>query len=313
MKIFISIASYRDRELVKTISSLLKNSYDPKSLRFGVLTQELNNRHPDLSFVPNITHEQMHSRDAKGAGYAREIVMNMYDGEDFYFQVDSHMRFSKNWDARLITMLSEAQEIEKNKKIILSQFPAPYQLYTNGREFYPEGDRWYWSDPSWTSVVFTMYGSWAGNREIIKDKSLPHKSHTILAGYLFAPGNIVSEVPYDPRISFMGEELCFALRAYTRGWEIYAPNEMLSWHFYVRKDHPKVWTSRDDMPREIRWKEMEGESYRVQRGVLLGEEKGIYGVGDEKRFEEYQEMIGINFKKFYEELDAKTQKKQNKI
>jgi hypothetical protein len=309
VKIFISIASYRDRELIKTISSLLNNARDPKNLYFGVLTQDLNNRHPDLSFVPNIQHQEMHSRDAKGAGYAREIIMNMYNGQDFYFQVDSHMRFAKNWDARLITMLSEAQEIANNKKIILSQFPAPYQLYTNGKEYFPKGDLWYWSDPAWTSVVFTMHGSWAGNREVIFDKTKPHKSHTVLAGYMFAPGNLVEEVPYDPRISFMGEELCFAIRAYTRGWEIYAPNEMLVWHYYVRKDHPKVWTHRDDLPRKTRWKEIEAQSYETQRKILLGQEKGVYGVESSKKFKEYQKMIGIDFKKFYEDLDKKFEKK----
>jgi len=307
--IFISIASYRDKELRKTILSLLNNAYDKSSLRFGVLTQDLNHKHPDLSFVPNIEHQTMHSKDARGAGYAREIVMNMYNGEDYYFQVDSHMRFAKNWDARLITMLDQAQEIAKTKKVILSQFPAPYQLHTNGKEYYPEGDQWYWSDASWTSVVFTKFGSWAGNREVMKNKTKPHRSHTILAGYMFAPGNIVQEVPYDPRISFMGEELCFALRAYTRGWEIYAPNEMLAWHYYVRKDHPKVWTHRDDAPRKTKWKEIENQSYELQRRILLGEDEGIYGVGDKKRFAQYQRMIKINFKKFYEELDKNVGRK----
>jgi hypothetical protein len=303
MNIFISIASYRDKELRKTVLSLLNNAFDPNSLHFGILTQDITNKHPDLSFLPNLKHETMHSKDAKGAGYAREIVMNMYDGQDYYFQVDSHMRFAKNWDARLITMIKQAQAISGTEKVILSQFPAPYQLHTNGQEYFPEKDLWYWSDPSWTSVVFTKFGSWAGNRETIKDFSVPHKSHTILAGYMFAPGSIVKEIPYDPRISFMGEELCFALRAYTRGWEIYAPNEMLAWHYYVRKDHPKVWTHRDDAPRKIKWKEIERQSYELQKRILLGENEGIYGVGDKKRFTQYQKMIGINFKQFYKELD----------
>ena len=101
----------------------------------------------------------------------------------------------------------------------------------------------------------------------------------------------------------MGEELCFALRAYTRGWEIYAPNEMLCWHYYVRKNHPKVWTHRDDASRKIKWKEVERQSYDLQRSILLGEEQGIYGVGDKKRFAQYQKMIGINFKDFYKDLD----------
>jgi hypothetical protein len=312
VNIFISVASYRDKELRKTVLSLLNNAYDPNSLHFGILTQDLNHKHPDLSFLPNLKHEKIPAKDAKGAGYARKIIMDMYDGQDYYFQVDSHMRFAKNWDARLITMLSEAQQIAKTDKVILSQFPAPYQLHTNGKEFYPEKDLWYWSDPSWTSVVFTKFGSWAGNREPLKNTKTPQKSHTILAGYMFAPGNLVEEVPYDPRISFMGEELCFAVRAYTRNWEIYAPNEMLAWHYYVRKDHPKVWTHRDDAARKIKWKEIERQSYELQRRVLCGADEGVYGVGDKKRFAKYQRMIKINFEKFYEELDKEFKNKESR-
>jgi hypothetical protein len=138
----------------------------------------------------------------------------------------------------------------------------------------------------------------------MKDKTKPHPSHTILAGYVFAPGNLVEEVPYDPRISFMGEELCFAIRAYTRGWDIYAPNEMLVWHYYTRKDSPKIWNQRDEITRTVTWRQMEDKSHAVQKAVLMGEEEGIYGVVKNQRYEDYQKMIGKNFKKFYKEVDS---------
>lgn len=304
MNIFISIASYRDRELPKTVKSLINNARYPENLHFGILDQAEKNNWANLNFVKSpINHKKMHMKDARGAGYARKICMEMYDGQDYFFQIDSHMRFAKNWDVRMMTMLKESQGIAKNEKVILSQFPAPYQMWTNGKEYYPEGDRLFWSDPSWTSVVWTWKGLWAGNREVMQDKSKPHFSHTILAGYVFAPGNLVEEVPYDPRISFMGEELCFAIRAYTRGWDIYAPNEMLVWHYYTRKDHPKIWNQKDDMTREHKWKDLENKSQAIQRAVLMGEEKGIYGVVNNKRYKDYQKMIGKNFKEFYAEID----------
>jgi hypothetical protein len=305
MSIFVSIASYRDREMPKTIKSLLGKARNPEDIHIGVLDQAEKNKWADLSFVKTrITHQKMHMRDARGAGYARKICMEMYDGEDYFFQIDSHTRFDKNWDVRLITMLRQAQELSKNKKIILSQFPAPYQLWTNGKEHYPENDKYFWSEPSWTSVVWTWKGLWAGNREKIIYRDKVHPSHTILAGYIFSLGDLVSEVPYDPRISFMGEELCFAVRAYTRGWDIYAPNEMLLWHYYTRKEHPKAWSQRDDMARDHKWIDLESESSRVQRDVLTGKEKGVYGVQNNKRYEEYQEMIGKNFKDFYHQIDS---------
>ena len=306
MKIFVSVASYRDSELVKTLNSALQNAAFPEDLNFAVLTQDIPKKHPDLSFVPNIKHTQMSFKDAKGAGYARKILMDQYDGEDFFFQMDSHMRFEPNWDVRLLTMMREAQDIAGTEKVILSQFPAPYQVLTTGKDHYLVGDNLYWSDPSWTSVVRTVHDTWAGNREPMLDKSKPHPSHTVLAGYLFAKGDIVDEVPYDERISFMGEELCFAIRAYTRGWKIYAPNEMLIWHYYSRKGHSKVWTQRDDAARQVKWNEIEIVSAEVQKDVLTGKEKGIYGIKDKKLYQEYQKMIGIDFKKFYAEREKKS-------
>ncbi len=40
MTIFISIASYRDPELERTIRSALENAENPQDLHFGVMLQE---------------------------------------------------------------------------------------------------------------------------------------------------------------------------------------------------------------------------------------------------------------------------------
>lgn len=306
MKIFVSVASYRDKELVKTLNSLVDHARFKRNLVVSVFNQEDPRRLPDLSFVPNLNHMTTHFKNAKGAGWARKQLMETYNGEDFFFQIDSHMRFAENWDVRLMTMYEQVAEMTGNKKIILSQFPAPYKLFTNGKEHYPIDDPYFWDQPSWTSVVRTTHNVWAGNREVMSDFSKPHRSHTVLAGYVFAPGNLVEEVPYDDRISFMGEELCFAIRAFTRHWEIYAPHEMLLWHYYTRKEYPKIWSNADNVARpvEYKWTEMEKRSIEVQKHVLTGVERGIYGIGDEQRYLEYQEMIGINFKQFYHSLES---------
>lgn len=301
MSIFVSIISYKDPELTRTIKNLLNNATKPQDIHFGIVSQDFKQKHPDLSFVNNLKYHKMLFTQAKGAGYARKIAMEMYDGQDYFLQLDSHMRFAKHWDSKLLAIHQEAQEIAGTEKVILSQFPAPYEVHTGGKDYYPIGDKSYWSDPSWTSVVNTWAGVWAGNREIMEDTSKPHKSHTILAAYVFAPGYITQEIPYDERICFMGEELCFAIRAYTRGWEIYAPNEMLLWHFYQRKNQVKVWNQMEDSSRQVKWIDLESLSAKTQKNILLGIEEGIYGIGDYERYLEYQKMIGINFAEFYNE------------
>jgi hypothetical protein len=305
MSIFISIAAYRDTELTKTVRSLWGNADNPKDLVFGIVSQDMRGKHPKFDFLPSnqLRMIEMHAKDAKGAGYARKLAMELYEKEDYFFQVDSHMRFIKGWDTKLIKMHNQAKKIQKSSRIILSQFAAPFLPLTDGKDHFITDDPDFWSEPSWTSVVNTWAGVWAGNREEIKDKSKPHYSHTVLGALLFSTGNIVKEIPYDERISFMGEELCFAIRAYTRGWHMYAPNEMIAWHFYKREERPKVWSDRMG---NRSWTDIEMSSQQTQRDVLLGIEQGVYGIGNYEKYLDYQKMVGINFSDFYEvEMDEK--------
>jgi hypothetical protein len=304
MSIFISIASYRDLELEKTVRSLLHNADHPEDLVFGIVNQDERNKFIDLSWLGDqIRLVNMHYKDAKGAGYARKLAMELYDGEDFFFQTDSHMRFCKGWDTELIKMYKWCANDAKTHKVILSHFPAPYIVHTDNTDYYPKDDPDFWDEPSWTSVVNTWAAVWAGKREKIEDKSNPHKTHTVLGALIFTHGDVVDEIPYDERICFMGEELCFAIRAYTRDWHMYAPNKMIAWHFYKREDRPKIWA---DNVGGRSWTTLEMESQRVQKNILLTKEVGIYGIGNYQKYLDYQEMIGINFSKFYnEEIDNK--------
>ncbi len=299
MSIFISIASYRDTELVPTIKSIIEKADNPKSIHFGVVSQDINKNHPDLSFVENLSYLKMDFREAKGVGYARKLAMEMYEDESFYLQLDSHMRAVQGWDTKLKSMYHISTKIAKTDKIILSQYPAAYEIHTGGKEYFIQSHEELWSTPTWSKVHNRDNGSWSSIRQPIEDLSKPHPSHTVLAGYLFAKGEFVNEVPYDERISFMGEELCIAIRAYTRGWKIYAPNEMLFWHFYKRRQSPKIWNQMEDTKRPLKWIDMEMQSKRIQKSILLGEDHGIYGIGDHKKYLEFQDIIGIDFSDFY--------------
>lgn len=294
MSIFVSIASYRDAELSKTIKNIIENADNPEELHFGVVDQDERNKWADLSFVKNINHVKIHFKEAKGAGYARKIATELYDGEDFFFQTDSHMRFVKGWDTKFKKMYDWCAKDAGTDRVILSQFPAPFEVLTDGSDYYIKGDEFFWDDVSWTSVVNTYYGAWAGNREVMHDRSTPHKSHTVLGAMIFSRGKIALDIPYDERISFMGEELCYAIRAYTLGYEIYAPNEIIAWHFYKRSDRPKIWGDKKSL-----WFDIEKKSKDAQKSILLGEDNGVYGIQNYQRYLDYQEMIGINFSEFY--------------
>lgn len=299
MSIFISIASYRDPELVRTIKSAIDNAAHPEELYFSVVLQEFEKFEPDLSWVPKLNLIKMHPRDARGAGFARAKAMSSYDNQDYYLQIDSHTMFEKDWDIKCIDQLKKAQKISGNNKVILSYFPPPFYVEQNKKISIVKNSKIQLPYPTRQKPKLTKRNEWTAERFDFLDKSMsaPELSTTVLAGFLFAPGKIVEEIPYDPEISFFGEEICFAVRAWTRGWDIYSPSIILAYHFYTREGYSKIWKDRNI--RKVSWKELEQISKEKQRKILCGIEQGIYGVGNTRTLAMYEEMTGINFKKMY--------------
>lgn len=299
MSIFISIASYRDPELPRTIKSAIDNAQNPEDIFFGVVLQEFEKTEPDLSWVPRLSIMKMHPKFARGAGLARSKAMELYDGQDYYLQIDSHTQFAKNWDTICIDQLKKAQTISNNKNIILSCFPQPFHVESNGKITIIKNSKSQLPYPTKQKPKLTKKTEWSAERVEFDDpeRKMPELSTTVLAGFIFAPGNIVKDIPYDPEISFFGEELCFAVRAWTRGWDIYSPSEIVAYHFYTRQNYKKIWKDRDI--RNISWKRLEEISKEKQKKVLCGIEKGDFGLGTYRHIKSYEKMTGINFKEIY--------------
>ena len=299
MSIFISIASYRDPELVRTIRSAIDNSAKPEELHFSVVIQDFEKDIPDLSWVKNLSLDVMHPKDARGAGFARAKAMLAYNKQDYYLQIDSHTIFQKNWDLTCISQLTKAQEIAKNKKVILSHLPPAFHVENNNKISFVTKDKD--KPPYATKQVPTLNrrNEWTAKRVELSDKtkSMPEQSTTILAGFVFTIGDIVDEVPYDPEISFFGEEICFAMRAWTRGWDIYSPSVVIVHHFYHRSNYKKIWKDRN--VRNISWKEIEEISKDKQKRVLCGIEQGIFGAGNYRHLRAYEKLVGFDFKEMY--------------
>ena len=92
MSIFVSIVSYRDSELIHTVNDLINKCSDPENLYFGIVVQDFEENIPDLSHIKNCLIIKMEPKDAKGVGYARSLAMGLYNKQEYYFQLDSHIR-----------------------------------------------------------------------------------------------------------------------------------------------------------------------------------------------------------------------------
>jgi hypothetical protein len=234
---------------------------------------------------------------ARGAGYARAQIIPMYSGQDYFLQIDSHTIFEKNWDQICIDQYKKAQEISNNNKIILSYFPPPFYVEPDKTISIIKNSKTQLPYATKQKPMLTKRGEWTAERVKLTNKNLPEQSTTILAGFVFSKGELIQEVPYDPEISFFGEELCFAIRAWTRGWDIYSPCVTIAYHFYMREGYSKVWKDRN--LREISWKELEVISKEKQKRVLCGIEGGIWGAGSIRTITEYEQLTGLDFKKMY--------------
>jgi hypothetical protein len=76
------------------------------------------NTRNQLTVSISITQEiHIESKHAKGPLYARHVIQkNLYKNEDYYLQIDSHMRFEKNWDETVIEQLTLAENMNDTKK-----------------------------------------------------------------------------------------------------------------------------------------------------------------------------------------------------
>jgi hypothetical protein len=297
MSIFVSIASYRDPELIPTIKSAISMASNPEDIYFGVVCQELPKLVPNFSGIKNLSVINMHIKEARGAGLARAKALELYNNEDYYLQIDSHTRFVQDWDLLCYEQLESAKKVAGHNKVLLSYYPAPY--HKEGRQTFfmdtYEGE----PVPSKQKLFRRHNGDWSAKRLAFDDKSnnYPEVSQTILAGFIFASSDLMKEVPYDPEISFMGEELCFAMRAWTRGWDIYSPKINVSYHFYRREGYKKVW--KDSNIRRMGWGEIESLSKDKQKRILCGIEQGIYGAGNVRSLQDFEKFVGFDFKREY--------------
>ncbi|NYF79318.1 GlcNAc-transferase family protein [Granulicella arctica] len=286
--IFISIASYRDAQLVPTIRDCLAKAKSPDRLRFGICWQHSSDEE-SLSFLDDTRFQILDTdwRDSKGACWARSEIMKLWHGEDWFFQIDSHCRFASGWDETLIQMARQAPSV----KPILSTYPPP---------FTPSENEVFGGEP----FQMAFQGFTPEGIPFMKPLAIPNWQHRdgplrarfLAAGFLFAPGCFVEEVPYDPDLYFIGEEATMTLRAYTHGYDLFHPSRAVVWHDYVRAYATRHWddhTKANKVTQE--WGELDLRSKEKVRLLLAGQSVESHGLGSVRTLKEYEDYAGLSF------------------
>lgn len=302
------IPAYRDAELVPTVRDCLAKARHPQALRFGICLQD------DLAAVgnpfegdPRLRVDLVDYRLSRGAGWARHRAQQLYKGERYVLYLDAHMRFVKDWDTILIDML-EAIPCEKP---ILTSFPPMYDPKNGGTiltdvpntiQFVGKFNDW--ALPLFHPVAIDNYQQLTG----------PIPGRSVAVGFMFAHGRLCTDVPIDPEIYFLGEEVTFALRAFTQGYDIFYPHKTVVFHYYSRP-HGHHWEDHVEGA-ERPWFALEEHS-RVRVRKLLGVahngidlrpygwgaarpadaydvDLGPYGLGTVRTREEFEAFTGVD-------------------
>lgn len=288
MTIFVSIAAYRDPELVPTIRNCLNRAHYPNDLRFGICLQHA----AEEPAPPDFADRRMRVidvpwQDSRGACWARAEIMKLWDGEDFYLQLDSHHRFVQDWDALLLTHAERSGAT----KPILSTYVAPFDPAAAELE---AGEPMRMDFDHFTADGIPLFrprtiADWPTLRR-------PPRARFVSGHFLFTLGEFVKDVPYDPELYFHGEEITLAIRAFTHGYELFHPPEHVLWHEYTRSYRTKHW---DDHVRaqgiELEWHERDATSREKVRQFLSAPHVGQFGCGAVRSFAEYEEYAGLSF------------------
>ena len=296
--IFIQIPSYRDWELPKTISDAINKASGQHELYFGIhncvlFSGEVIKPDSKVNWA-HIKYEESIAPKNIGLQKSRYIANEFYDGEDYYLQIDSHMRFVKDWDLKSIKMIDDYIS-DGIQKPLITMYPPSYSYADDGKTEVLDNFTYL------TRILFTE------NSNQFKETLIPtqtaHKipdgcvyTASTSGGFIFTLGSFASIKP-NQKIAFWGEEPLIAARAFTHGFNLVVPTEYLAYHLYegskpysktrrhhVWKDFPKIWNEMDLISKE------------EYRSIFMDKIIGDDGLGTVRTLEEYEEFAGLNFK-----------------
>lgn len=228
--IFVSIAAYEDPQLKETILSALSQADEPDRIFFGVALQY--NKEPDLSEFNNIRLLKYDPETRPGIVKIRyEISRLLFEGQDFYLQIDSHYLFANGWDTKLISAYDNlASEYASPKVMILplevygdevmsSRFTLNMEdigIGTNIVHPHPDNSRIPYSGLEYQEICYARVGQ------------------------IFFPGAYIADVGLDKYSQTSLEIAYFSYRTLMSGYRVFQLNDRILWE-NSQKYYEAVW------------------------------------------------------------------------
>jgi len=301
--IYISVASYRDPECMPTIESILARAKYPKRIRVAVIDQR-DAKHDDefcgppkscdgedstsayCRYKDQVDLFHVEARLSIGPVFARHLAHRMYRGEYYAMQVDSHIRFTQDWDDDLIWQWKSA----RNEMTVLTTYlsdiidsidPVTHQSKHPGRPIMCKSGY-----EGQGKLKHLRHGQQPEGLAGIKGQ--PTLEPFWAAGFSFARAHFVIQIPYDQYLPmvFQGEEISMGLRGFTYGYDYYAAERSVCFHMYAIKENKekrkrvKLFWENSNLYRGA-----ELEAMKRLNGIIgMGEKGEVYDHTDESKY-----------------------------
>lgn len=255
--IFVSIICYRDTDVIKTVQNLLKEAIAPENINICVILQEKEeflDRYDALKLIPNVNLQIYPIEWAEGCGKARAEAQKFYNGETYFFQTDSHMRFDPGWDKLLIDEI----KVCPSDKPILTTLPPHFDQLTEAKH-----------PPHYVELRIREFFR---NLVIVAGhpvNKIPEqiKATPFLAGGVLFSIGAITKVKYDPYFYFHGEELSMNLRLWTHGFTNFLPRFNFCYHAYRTDEMERPLLMKDQPIRDSYLHERSMSRFQVLTGL----------------------------------------------
>ena len=325
--IFVAIASYRDFQCSQTVESIFARAKYPERVRVSVVDQLATNEEfsckpqcqdkSNKNYTPitcqYINQLDVFSLDAElygiGPVFARHIGHRMYRGEYFTMQIDAHVDFIQNWDQLVIQQWKSA----KNEMAVLTAYmsditnsidPISHKSKHEGRPIMCRSGY-----EGFGPRKHFRHGQQPEGVAMIKDQ--PMLEPFWAAGFSFARGHFIINVPYDQHLPmiFQGEEMNIGVRAFTYGYDFYAMQSQVCFHYYAsspmgakRKKVPLFFDKHNRHGPEVETRAMHRlntiirarPTFQYDKTGVYFKEVQPYGLGTVRSTDKFYQTFGID-------------------
>lgn len=291
-RIFINIPSYKDPEIWLTIDNFIKNARNPERVFFGVTLQseDIKRDYKILRNYTNVSMDIVEPGSIIGCQPARKNSHQFYKNEEYYLNMDSHMRSIKNWDSEII------KEYELNKSeygiSVFTGYAPPYEL-EDGVDIIPDhidsNPTFYMSDPNVESFYAKLVP------QFTPQYSNPGKnvlSPYVSGHFFFTERHVIEKVPFMSEITFTEEEPLMALRFFTAGFNLVTPKKVFVYHRYGRNGRRLFW---EDFPDKFYPEHNNSRNFfeEVVTKNIIDPKGGLF---TERSLDDYEKYSGIYFR-----------------